>query len=171
MDSIVEYLDAAKSRIGVEADWKLSLEMGKSPAWASHMRSGRDWPSDDTMIRLAELAGADPARALLQLNLWRASSPAVSMQYSRLLQRIASLFAIFTLVIGGSYSVQASTIKEHQATHAKIVYIMTFLAGFITCIRRARSACFLHPPFSQQWQRLIPNVPFMAFKSGRFGRA
>jgi hypothetical protein len=119
MDSVNDYLDAAKSRLGVKADWKLAIELGMSPAWACRVRAGKDLPSDGVMVRIAELANVDPTRAILDLQLWRARDPRVSEIYSSIIQRLGAACIAFALVIVGSYSVQARTITEQTDTNTR----------------------------------------------------
>lgn len=116
MESVSDYIDAAKASLNYTADWKLTIDLGVSPTMVHQWKVGKCWPSEQAMIRLAELAGLDPTRALLDLNLWRARDPKVSKIYSSLIQRLGAACVAFALVIVGSSSVQARTITEQTAT-------------------------------------------------------
>ena len=116
--SIGEYIDAAKASEKLTADWKLSITLGVSPTLIHQWRAGKCWPSDARMIDLAKLAGADPGLALAHLNLWRTNDARVSQIYSSIIARLGAASILATLVIGGSFSVQARTITEHRATNS-----------------------------------------------------
>ena len=76
--TIDEYMDAAKARLGIHTDTGLARALGAGHGNPSHWRHRRAHPGDDVMVRLAELAGRDPATALIHLNIWRAMSTARS---------------------------------------------------------------------------------------------
>lgn len=84
------YIDAALKAGDFPSERQLSIFLGFGPDAICTYRTKRCWPSDDTMIRLAEIAGADPERALLDLNLWRATSGRVKATYSRIREKLTS---------------------------------------------------------------------------------
>ena len=94
MRDINTYLDAAKERTNSPSDRKLSLLIGLAPGALNHYRTGRAHPDDDTMTKLAALAGMDPQAALLDLNIWRSEGLAKSayIELARRLGRTAAAF-------------------------------------------------------------------------------
>lgn len=96
---IDQYLDAAISARGFSSDRELSRALGLSGVGVSLYRTKRSWPSDEIMVALAELAGLDVQRALLDLNTWRAKSSRVRELYSRLAGELvpAILAAVLTV--------------------------------------------------------------------------
>lgn len=102
MMTITEYLDAARARRFLEADVHLSLVLGQSSAWASQVRRGLTFPSEDAMVRLAELAGISPDIALLDLARERAKNPAVRSTWANILQRIAVAVVVALLPVGAT---------------------------------------------------------------------
>ena len=76
------YLDAALQRSGVGSDRQLAYRLGISQSAISSYRTGRAWPDDDVMIRIAWTATADPTRALIDLNTWRTSGSAPTFRTS-----------------------------------------------------------------------------------------
>jgi hypothetical protein len=125
MDSVIDYLNAAKARLGLKSDRELGRALGQTPEWTHAIRAGKTLPSDESMYRLAELAGVDPTISLLKLNQWKARSPSVSQAYSSLIQRLAVALAAIALVMVDSSSVLASTITEHPDTQVKQHYILS----------------------------------------------
>ncbi len=69
--TIDDYIDLAMSRKGFGSDRELGRALGFKGNPVNHWRSKRAWPADQTMIRLAQMAGVDPVWALVELNIWR----------------------------------------------------------------------------------------------------
>ncbi len=87
------YLDEAK-RVGLyRSDGQLSKALGVTRATISAYRNRRQWPCDDAMIKIAEIAGLDPYKALMDLNAWRATTPAVRTAYRRLAELVGGTMA------------------------------------------------------------------------------
>lgn len=71
MRSISDYLDTAKAISGIESDTQLAARLGVSQPQIAKYRKGFVFPTDATMVRIADLGHLDAPLALLQLNLWR----------------------------------------------------------------------------------------------------
>jgi transcriptional regulator with XRE-family HTH domain len=104
--SLTDYMDAARSRHELRSDRALGREMDVEQAIVSRWRLGKANPSDDQMIRLAQLAGADPDQAVLLLGVWSARDEPTRDTYRRLLQRFGSgtglaVAVAASLAIGG----------------------------------------------------------------------
>lgn len=119
MPTIDEYIDEAKRVRGFRSDRELSNALGFKNNSVSHWRTKRAWPSDESMVTLAELAGMPPEQALLDLNFWRSTGQAKSV-YATLAARIAAAIIAITLPLSAS---AARTIMEHcDAIGAVTVY-------------------------------------------------
>jgi len=102
MRSIDDYIDTAKQRAGLTSDRKLDLALGHTGQSVSHWRTKRAWPTDEKMVKLAELAGVDPEEALLDLSVWRTEGEARAV-YERLARRISGTAAgIAAALLAGS---------------------------------------------------------------------
>ena len=89
MITIDDYINAAREMRGFLSDNQLSKALGFKSSAVNHWRTKRAWPGDDTMIRLAEMAGIDPDLALIHLNAWRSRGEAKS-RYSGLADRMTA---------------------------------------------------------------------------------
>lgn len=89
-----EYLQLACERANLQSDRALSVRLGRSHGVVSMMRVGKMWPDDATMLRIAEVAGVDPNRALIDLNEWRAKAPEVKAQYRELARALGRAVVI-----------------------------------------------------------------------------
>jgi len=76
--SLDNYLDQAKAAAGIGSDNELGRRLGFKSNIVCLYRTKRSWPSDDAMIRIAEMAGENPDIALCQLSAWRNAGPAAN---------------------------------------------------------------------------------------------
>jgi hypothetical protein len=89
-DSLTEYMDAARSGQDLRSDRALAVKMEVQQTIVTRWRTGKSYPSDCEMRRLAQLAGRDEEQALLLLNIWRAADEPTRDTYRRLLRRFGS---------------------------------------------------------------------------------
>lgn len=69
--NFTDYAEKAIHRYGLTGYNNLARELGVNKATVSVFRAGKKLPSEETMIKLAELAGMPKEEALIDLNLWR----------------------------------------------------------------------------------------------------
>ncbi len=89
MATLSYYLDMAKSAAGVDSDRALARQMDISTGHAAAWRTGRAFPTDKNMVKLAELAGLSPLEALVDLNIMRNEGAAKAL-YSELRDKVSS---------------------------------------------------------------------------------
>lgn len=99
MRNIDFYLDEARKNTGATSDATLSQMMGISRGAAVQWRTRRSWPQDETMTKLAHLAGIDEQIALLELSLWRTDGEA-KKTYEKILTRISTISPATLFFIG-----------------------------------------------------------------------
>lgn len=75
MTFTAELLSKAKTAQGIGSDYKLSQLLGVNRGTVSAWRTGSTFPGVELAWRLAELAGTDPAQALLGCAVDRSSLP------------------------------------------------------------------------------------------------
>lgn len=68
MRTINEYLDLAKEKQELTSDRKLAEALDSSHGMVSNYRLGRAFPSEEIMVKIAELAGLNPVIALIELH-------------------------------------------------------------------------------------------------------
>lgn len=71
MKSISDYLDAARAKSGIPSDSQLAARLGVAQTQVVKYRRAHGFPSDATMLRIADLAHIDGVTALLHLNILR----------------------------------------------------------------------------------------------------
>lgn len=130
MQTVDDYLDAARRRHDLSSDRQLARALRVTAATVNGWRTKRTWPSDDTMIRLASMADADVSHALADLNVWRSKSPEARSAYQQL---AAQLGAVVLAVHVGLFSIFASpdanasgTDGEQTAVTRSIYYVKFF---------------------------------------------
>ena len=68
---IENYLDLAKAKNNIKSNNELARVMGMSGTAISWIYTKKAKPTEDTMIKLADLAGVDKKIALIDLNIYR----------------------------------------------------------------------------------------------------
>lgn len=124
MDSIQDYIDAAKKRTGCSSDEKLSALLGLSKNGVFFWKKKGILPSDESMMKLAKLAGVEPWQALIDLNMWRAPNENVRKTYSEILQKIVStiLIIVATGVVSTGKPAQAVPLDVSKDKCVSIYY-------------------------------------------------
>ena len=129
MPTIDEYLDNAKDNQKLKSDRQLGALIGIKGSHVSAFRTKKAWPSDATMIRIAELAGEDQQEALLNLNIWRNLDSPVGPVYSRLMDKLKAaallgiaLFFAFATISGMSSPARADQLHvlSHSISYDKL---------------------------------------------------
>ena len=128
MRTIHDYLDAAKTRNPhLKSDRRLALALELNETASYFWRRGKAWPADDTMIRLAALAGVNAGEALVDLNIWRAKSTETRDEYSRIAAKIRStvsqvlVFGVTSALLGFS-----SPAAAEQTPHESTLHLPTY---------------------------------------------
>lgn len=65
------YLEKAKAAIKVDSYNKLAQNVGITHAAVSNFLTGKAYPADNTILKLAALAGISPEVALVDVSIWR----------------------------------------------------------------------------------------------------
>ena len=97
MKNFNDYMTLAIDRQKLASNNKLAKELGITSASISVLNQGKALPSEETMIKLAELAGLPKEEALIDLNLWRSrNNPEVQKIWQRLSKMIGLPAFLFT---------------------------------------------------------------------------
>lgn len=88
MLSSLDLIDLARHRQGDVSDYRISKLLGVSTAALSNYRTGRSSPANSIAVRLAELAGVDPAHALVSVNMERATTDEEREMWEKLALRL-----------------------------------------------------------------------------------
>ena len=86
-----QYTQKAINRFGLRGQNAVARELNITTASMSNFMSGKILPSEETMIKLAELAGCPKEEALIDLNLWRSQNDPARLA---IWQRIAKKFTL-----------------------------------------------------------------------------
>ena len=103
MKNINDYIDLARKKHSLKSDRRLSAALGLSEVAVQRWRAGVSIPSDDTMVKLADMAGISKEQALLELSYWRADGEAKST-YKMLLKRLVPTAACLAFILGSTTS-------------------------------------------------------------------
>ncbi len=94
-----DYIYKAMNEQETSSERELSKMLGKAGNFVNSLLSGRSRPSDEVMVKIAELAKVDSQKALIDLNIWRnVGTPAQSI-YLRMAEMLSKTGAIAALVL------------------------------------------------------------------------
>ncbi len=95
------YLEQAKKKQGYKYDNQVDEALGFKGSMTTMIKKGKRHLSDDSMAKLADLAGMDREVALLDLNVMR--SPAhVQKTYATILQKLTQTTAVIAIFMASS---------------------------------------------------------------------
>lgn len=120
-----DYAEKAIVRYGLAGNNALARELGVNKSSISQMTTGKIFPAEATMIKLAELAGMPKEEALIDLNLWRSKDkPELQKVWQRLSKMIGAFiaFAVFSC-----YSINdcfASNLPQKEGLSETAYYIL-----------------------------------------------
>ncbi len=105
----------------------MSLALGFSGNNVTFWRTKKAWPSDEKMLKLAELAGIPRREGLVELAIWRTGGTEAAPIYMKILKQISTSMIAF-LFFGGIPSAFACGLEAvAQSTICRCMYI--FNAG------------------------------------------
>lgn len=143
MDQTVDdYMDAARARAGLRSDRQLAISLGIEPTSACAWRTKRAWPADHQMVRLAELAGADPDVALVDLNIWRTKSEIAREQYSSIRRQITGARLVALFIAGLLAGLLGAPTGTQAAQTDVIASISTYYGKLKRSLRRLLNTVF-----------------------------
>lgn len=73
MRTFDDYLAEARRKTGVASNNQVAALLGISGTSISRLSKGVNLPADETMLKLADLAGLDKEEALIDLSIWRSA--------------------------------------------------------------------------------------------------
>ncbi len=128
MESTRAMLDALRARAG--SDGKAAALFGVSQVTVSRWRAGRDFPTDEHALKLAELLEVDPAYVLALIRAERAKSSQARAQWQRVAERFKDAAVLAALAVGAaSFGLptpsSAGTLHlPHSALNARAQYTL-----------------------------------------------
>ncbi len=91
MRTVKDYISEAQKKQGIPSNNKLAYALGITPTALSAIYKSKNIPSDETMIKLAELAGIPEEEALVDLSIWRAQTPKTKEVWEKIRHIVLSL--------------------------------------------------------------------------------
>jgi len=129
MRIIDDYIDLIKTRHDLPSDRAAAKLIGISSSSINHWRLRRTWPSDRSMIKVAELAGIDEQEAVADLHIWMAKTEDVRALWQKISASLSATAAMLFLVVflwSPGISEAGQTANKH-APAVQDVHIMAFL--------------------------------------------
>lgn len=142
MRDINFYIKEAKTRSKSTSNRKLCAMMGIAHNSIGNWEKRNILPSDETMIKLAQVAGISPYVALIDLNAWR-SNGAVKKTYEGILEKIKAIILVgafgASIAASSSPANAANIIETYKHNH-----IMEYTLSHLLKVLRKLAYSFLH---------------------------
>lgn len=135
-------LDKARAKRGIPTDMALGERIGKSRQVISQWRAGSTWPEEDMVVKLAEMAGDEPAQWLVAIKAVRSDGAAAKV-WASLAKRLGAVAAVL-LVAALPFGAQAKA-GSHFAINPDTAHYVTRL-GYYWGVLRDWLAHRLHRP-------------------------
>jgi|GEM_PF-4525293 len=74
VENLTDYIETAKQAIETDSDRALDRALGNKTTLVYQWRTDRAFPSPEKMYQLADLCEENPAKALMQLDIWKAQA-------------------------------------------------------------------------------------------------
>ena len=141
MKNFTDYAEKAIVRFGLTGYNNLAREIGITKASMSIFRSGKALPSEETFLKIVELAGLPKEEALIDLNLWRSKDkPEVQKIWLRLSKMIgcALTFLVFSHFATKPCFADNKT-PTHGANFSHVEYILCDKCSFKNSLRKIKA--------------------------------
>lgn len=128
MHTIDWYLDQAREKSGAKSDRQLSEMMGYSSKIVCQLRNNPKFnPSDEMMIKIADIANVERETALLDLGYWRSSGAAREV-YKGMMQRVGAFASIF-LFVSATFAAIPNKAQAIELASEKVASSFTIYYG------------------------------------------
>jgi len=94
------YIEAAKTKQGFKYDNQIDSALGFKGSMINHVRKRNKQLSEESMIKLAELAGLDPLTAIADLNVLRSKGTAAHPLYQRIAEQVLHICLVAGVLVG-----------------------------------------------------------------------
>lgn len=126
MRTFNDYAEKAIVRFGLTGYNNLAREIGITKASMSIFRAGKALPSEETFLKIVELAGLPKEEALIDLNLWRSKD---KPEVQKIWQRLSKMLGLYSYILFLSlfastscFAANSSLFAENQVVNKNIYY-------------------------------------------------
>lgn len=120
MLTVQELIEAAKGAQGIPSNYRLARVLGVTELTVANWKHGRKAPDDGAALRLADMAGLDPAQVLAAVHAARATDPTIAAAWASIAARLqqagaAVLTVILSVAVSWHPDAQARASVEDSA--------------------------------------------------------
>ena len=126
MNDLFDYINKAKEKQGIKSDREFCRQLGLTHSTITAYQNG-SFPNDETMIKIAEMAGVNHYQALVDLNIWR--SPLTTKHFYAKIGEALKQSALTTacLALMASPSFAGTKQEQMNINHNANIYYQIFL--------------------------------------------
>lgn len=99
MRTVQDYISEARKKNGIYSNNKLASAIGLTGPAIVNIVKNKALPSEETLLKIANLADISPEEALLDLSIWRAKSPEAKSTWEKIRNVMINLCIVISLII------------------------------------------------------------------------
>ncbi len=122
MTDFTKYLEGVKAKVGIKSDLQLAVRIGVSYSLVHGFLHSNRIPGDDICVKIAELAGDDPARVIALAHVVKASG-ASKRAWEKIFKAVAGKAAAAVLVILMTLSLLSPALAGHNPILQNVYYV------------------------------------------------
>jgi ribosome-binding protein aMBF1 (putative translation factor) len=88
----LEYLDAAKAKLGIASDYALAKKLNMTTTAISNYRVGRSRMDDDVALKVAKILEIDPLEVIAAANVERSKTPEIKALWMGVMEKFSMGF-------------------------------------------------------------------------------
>ena len=115
-----DYVFEARKKQNIYSNNKLAKEIGIAGASLSVMMNNKTLPAEETLIKIADLAGIPREEALLDLSIWSAKSEDAKSTWEKIREMLKT--AALVLTFASLYTPPPSTSTKLQQCNQRATY-------------------------------------------------
>lgn len=137
MRSFTDYTEKAIVRFGLTGYNNLAREIGITKASMSMFRSGKALPSEETFLKIVELAGLPKEEALIDLNLWRSKD---KPEVQKIWQRLSKMIGCVLAILFAPFNCLAAS-GAQEVSNIGVIFALLFIYFMLQIIYYATNVC------------------------------
>lgn len=129
----INYIEAAKRKLGITSDYAIAKELGMSKAAFSRYKTGGRVIDDYTAAKLAEVLGIEPIEVIAAANAEREKDSA-KVAFWRRLATSGKAASLASMLILGGFLVEIGGVESLQSIHYANLLLYVILAAVVSVL-------------------------------------
>lgn len=124
MYTFKDYVDKAKKKQNFTTVRQVAEALGVTPSAIANFKKGPQYPSQETVFKLANLAGVKPEQALIDFNLWKTKDKPNAHKVWQNLSKMIGCLSVFVIFCAYNSNTYKNINLEYLYQYQPRMYIM-----------------------------------------------